>query len=168
MKRPPPDFKAARYVDIQKHWRRLGPIYQSEDASLFWKPHMREYLECRAEQYGFKPRHRREDQLPHDYDSCDWRCDRRGPHPAFWKFVCHSACHWLVDLGMFVSATAWPNVEWRIISSKKHSTVWNGDRHNPLLFDANFLALDVTPEEALRLAWPGKHLPIKQMLKGYL
>ena len=111
-------------------------------------------------------------QLPRGFDSCDWRWGTdgplRGPHPAFWKFVCHSACHWLVDLNLFVAVTAWPKVPWRILNAKKHSTVWNSDLRQPLLFDANFLALEINPGEALNLTWNGVHRRPGTFIKSYL
>jgi hypothetical protein len=59
---------------------------------------------------------------------------------------------WLVDLHLHVAMTAVPQQPWRILSSDAHSTVWNGDTETPILFDLNFLALEISPEEALRLA----------------
>lgn len=69
---------------------------------------------------------------------------------------------------MFVAVSAWPKIEWRILTARKHSTVWNGDYRAPLLFDVNFSALKVAPEEALRLAWPGRKLKPHAFLKSYL
>lgn len=170
MRKPKPRFKAARYVDIQKDWRRLKPIYYSKTSAVIWKPCLLEYLECRMEQHGVKFKFQEEDrhEYPSGYDGCDWRCDRRGRRPEFWSFVCHSACHWLVDLSLFVACSAWPEQPWRILNGRKHSTVWNGDCQNPLLFDANFLALEVEPHEALQLAWRGRKLPVRKYLKNYL
>src|SRR5687767_1089596 len=86
----PPNFAAARYVDIQRHWRRLGPIFKSEIAFKVWKPCMEEGQRMRQEGYGFEYKPHPEYKLPADYDSCDWRWDfdnpRRGPMPAFWDF----------------------------------------------------------------------------------
>ena len=33
--------------------------------------------------------------------------------------------------------------------------MWDGDEENPILFDLNFLALGITPAEALRLSITG-------------
>lgn len=170
MKRPTPNFKAATYVDIQKHWRRLGPIYRSTTAERIWKPCMIEYAQVRAEDNGYKYQPR-ECALPEGHDSCDWRCDRKGRQPAFWDFVCHNACHWMVDLSMFVAVSAWPKTPWRIVTkwaTGGHSTVWDGDYQKPLLFDTNFSGIGVPPDEALSLAWPGRKLKPYTYLKAYL
>lgn len=168
----PPNFSAARYIDIQKHWRRLGPIFKSETAFKVWKPCMEENIQWKAEDHGFEYRPRPDAKTPSDYECCDWRCDRRGRRPAFWDFVCHAACHWLVDLNLYVATRAFPNQPWRILTcstaKNNHSTVWNGNLQKPLLFDANFLALGVAPSEALKIAWQGKELWPWEPMKDYL
>jgi hypothetical protein len=42
-----------------------------------------------------------------------------------------------------------PRRPWRIVTTQAHSTVWDGDQ---TLFDINFFALGVDPDEAWRLA----------------
>lgn len=169
-KRPTPNFKAATYVDIQKHWRRLGPIYKSPKAFAIWKPCMVEFAQVRAHDNGGKFPHQEQErhQWPSGYDSCDWKWDRKGIHPAFWKYTCAGACHWLADLALFVATSAWPKTPWRIIRAKKHSTVWNGDLGKPVLFDANFLAFDTKPSEPLEIAWTGVHYRPAKFSKHYL
>ncbi len=173
----PPNFAAARYVDVQKHWRRLGPIFKCETAFKVWKPCMEENRKWRAEEHGFEYRPHPEYQTPADYDSCDWRFNcfdhpRRGRRPAFWDFACHGACHWLVDLNLYVAVKAYPKQPWRILhcstAKNNHSTVWNGDMQEPLLFDVNFLALGVAASEALQTAWQGRELWVGEALKAYL
>ncbi len=45
-----------------------------------------------------------------------------------------------------------PSRPWRIVTTQKHSTVWDGAE---TLFDINFLALGVDPDEAWKLASEG-------------
>ncbi len=171
----PPNYANAKFVDIQKHWRKLGPLFRSEEARKIWAPCMLEFALDRAAEHGFTFDKSRPRPLPSSYDSCDWRCcpdvPRRGPSPAFWDYACHSACHWVVDLCLFVAKRAYPQQPWRILYSNalksNHSTVWNGDLKNPLLFDVNFSAIGVSPKEALQLAWPGSELSVGEYLKGY-
>jgi hypothetical protein len=95
---------------------------------------------------------------PRDFESCDWPCDRRGRHPEYWAYVKHAACHWLVNHGLKLAERAEPKIPWRIVTSRAHSTVWSGE---DLLFDFNFLALEVDPNEAWALArTKGRVLPI--------
>lgn len=149
--------KRAKYFDIQKNWRKLGPIFRSEEARRIWKPCMDQFDMWRFEDNKrsgeWKPD--QHGNLPSDYDSCDWRFMTAGRHPEFWDFVCHSACHWIVDLALFVAMKAYPDIPWRIVTSKRHSTVWNGDLKNPVMFDLNFLALKVKPSDAMEAAFTG-------------
>ena len=68
---------------------------------------------------------------------------------AYWKYVCPRACHWVVNFNLFLASAVMPKRPWRIVSSAKHSTVWDGDS---VLFDMNFLAVGVPVEEAWQLA----------------
>jgi hypothetical protein len=88
---------------------------------------------------------------PADYESCDWRYSnpRRGRPPAFWRYVKHGACHWLVNAALRLAMLTDPNRQWRVVTSDKHSTVWDGD---DTLFDLQFSALGVGPEECWKLA----------------
>jgi hypothetical protein len=55
-----------------------------------------------------------------------------------------------------------PDGAWRIVTSDEHSTVWDGDR---TLFDMQFSALDIDPEECFRLALhEGIMLPIGEYM----
>lgn len=70
---------------------------------------------------------------------------KRGPEPYFWNYVCARACHWLADLNLYVAKTAYPNISWRIITSDKHSIVWDGDK---IIWDATFLANGTSAESS--------------------
>lgn len=151
----------ASYVQIQKEWRKLRPFFESEKARNIWEWQMREYLGWRAYEcesnggkFSIDWQHVHL-AYPADCDSCDWRFDREtnlSRRPAYWDYVCHGASHDLVDLNLFVAKNAYPDVPWQILSSDSHSTVWNGSSTNPVLFDANFLALGVDPTKALKMA----------------
>jgi len=141
------------YYPIQKRWRKVGPIYRSEMAAAIWYPDMEAYGRQRASDYGYEWRSKpyTPELFPEDWDSCDWRWShgRRGPQPAFWRWCTHGACHWLVGLSLFVAMRAEPDRPWRIVTSDKHSTVWDGDQ---TLWDGNFLALGVPVTDAWDLA----------------
>ena len=76
----------------------------------------------------------------------------RGPNPAYWRYVKHAACHWLVNFNLRLAEQVEPKRTWRIVSSDAHSTVWDGEL---TLFDFNFHALCIEPEAAFRLASEG-------------
>ena len=103
-------------------------------------------------------------QFPRDHESCDWGINHRGKEPRFWRYVKHSACHWLVNFNLRLAQLAEPDRPWQILTSDDHSTVWDGDQ---TLFDLNFVALGVPPEECFRLA-NGKQLKPGSELRVYL
>src|SRR3954465_1903387 len=97
------------YYPIQKRWSKIGPIFHSKECEKVWRSNMVEYLEQRASENGYKYV-ARSFAFPSDCDSCDWRYNRKGKHPAYFNFVCHSACHWLVDMCLFVAMKVHPEV----------------------------------------------------------
>jgi hypothetical protein len=101
----------------------------------------------------------RHGDLPYMFENCDWRCDHRGPYPRYWAYVKHAACHFLVNFNLRLATLAERKRPWRIITSDKHSSVWDG---GVTLFDMNFSALRIPPAECFVLAYeqelrPGKH-----------
>jgi hypothetical protein len=101
-------------------------------------------------------------QFPTDFENCDWQLNHRGRRPAFWKYTKHAACHWLVNFSLRLAVLTEPNRMWRIISSSDHSTVWDGDE---TLFDLNFQAMGISPDECFRNAFkrqlkPGRYLRV--------
>ena len=156
------------FYPVQQRWRKVGPIYRSRMAAALWHPDMEAFEQGRAEErgYPYRPTPWRQDLTPSHYDSCDWRWSsgRRGPQPAFWAYTCHSACHWLASLNLWVAMRAEPDRPWRILSSDAHSTVWDGAE---MLWDLNFLALGVSASDAWDLAADepdSQELPIGQPL----
>ena len=97
--------------------------------------------------------------FPSEFETCDWQFTegKRGRKPAFWKYVKHSACHYLVNFNLKLAYLVEPQEKWRILTSDKHSTVWNGKN---ILFDFNFTALNVKPIETFNIA-KQEELPVK-------
>lgn len=136
------------YYPIQKRWRRLRPLFERPSILELMHAEMEAYAISRAEDNGYehRPRPFQLALRPADYDSCDWRWGqgRRGPQPAFWAWVCHSACHWVASHNLAVISELEPDRPWQISTSDTHSTVVDLERE--LLFDTNFSALQVAPE----------------------
>jgi hypothetical protein len=61
----------------------------------------------------------------------------------------HSACHWLVNFSLRLANLVRPTRPWCILTSDKHSTVWDQDR---TLFDFNFQAMKIAPKECFDAA----------------
>lgn len=146
------------YYAVDKYWRRLAPLYRSAAARRIWLPDMRDFRVVRLDEHGIiAGRDDRHYRTPSDFDSSTWRFDskfmdanaRSGNPPAYWDYVCHSACHWLINLNAWVITQVEPDRDWRVVTSPQHSTVWDG-RHT--LFDLNFLALGVSTAKAWALA----------------
>lgn len=169
MTKPRIKISRIRYFPVATHWPKLKPLFESPEAERIWRLNLRDFTEQKAATHKFKYNHDpTRYQYPRDHDSCDWRCDHRGPEPRFWKYVCHSACHFLVDLNLHVAMKAFPTVPWRIITQRHHSTIWNGDYNRPVLFDLNFLALGVTAKEAWKIASRGRFLKPGKPLRPYV
>lgn len=147
-----------RYYDIQRNWRRIRPHLANPKVAEALVRDFNKFTFGRWKQ-KFLP-----GMVPAEFESCDWRFGRRGRHPAYWDYVKHSACHWLVNFNLELAQASLPDRVWRILTSDKHSTVWDGD---VTVFDLNFMALQVSPRDCVKMAgsngWelhPGQHLDV--------
>ena len=131
------------YYPVQKNWRKIKPHLGNADVQVALVRDFGKYTMGRWEK-EFLP-----GMTPTEWESCDWRCDRRGRQPEYWDYVKHGACHWLVGFARRLAVLTEPKRPWRIVTSQAHSTCWDGDE---TLFDLQFLALGVAPDEAWRLA----------------
>ena len=152
MKRP------MQYYDLKRNWRRVRPHLADPEVAGVLVRDFNKYTFGRWEK-EFLP-----GMVPHEFESCDWWCNHRGRLPAYWQYVKHAACHWLVNFNLELAQASVADRAWRIISSDDHSTVWDGAT---TLFDLNFLALGVSPAECYRKARrtgeilkPGEHLTV--------
>jgi hypothetical protein len=148
-----------RYYDMKRHWtKKIVPHLGDKALNDIL---VRDFNKFTFGRWGdrFEP-----GQCPRDFESCDWGWDHRGPEPRFWRYVKHSACHWLVNFNLRLANLTEPRRAWRILTSDLHSTVWDGEES---LFDLNFLALGVPAAESFELA-SGKELPVGKYLKVHL
>jgi len=126
--------KNLKYYNISRNWKDLKPVYYSEPISKVCFREMNEYSKVR----NWALNTDKSRFLPIEFDSCDWRCERKDRPPAFDDFICHAACHWIVNINLAVVKIAQPATPWRVVHSEGHSTLWDG---NKTLFDTNFLGL---------------------------
>lgn len=153
------------YYDIQKNWRKLKPHFQAEDLQVVWQEGLSRFEYIRA--YDNWKKGFRSDkpfemwkpskfELPTTTESCDWRAmypertGKRGPQPAYFDYVRHGACHYMVDFYWHVANRALPEYDWIVVSSDTHSTVWAVG--TDILFDPQFLALGIDADEAWEMA----------------
>jgi len=146
------------YYHVGEHWRCLAPLYRSPAARRIWLPDMRDYRVIRPDEAGLDAgRDDRHYRTSSEFDSNDWRYDAfflgRGTRPirrpAYWDFVYHSACHWLLKLNIWFVTLVEPERDWRVLTSPLHSILWDG---GSALFELNFLALRVSATEAWEMA----------------
>lgn len=130
-----------KYYNFQKNWRRIKHQLNSPEVQyvLFHDLNL-------CPKVGGKFRM---GDLPKNYETAFWLNNRRGRPPAYLDYVLHGSCHWLVNFNMKLATLVEPNQAWRILTSDKHSTVWDGKN---TLFDMNYCGLRVAPAEAYRLA----------------
>jgi hypothetical protein len=133
-----------KYYNLQRHWtKKIEPHLGNPTLNKILVRDFNKFT------FGlwrkpFLPGH-----FPREFENCDWWLGHRGKEPRFWQYVKHAACHWLVNFNLYLARLVEPNRSWRIITSDRHSTVWDGDQ---TLFEFNFLALGIDPDECFRLA----------------
>lgn len=142
-------ISSPQYYPFTQKWRKIKPFLQD---ARFTDILVRDFNKFTMGRWN---KEFTVGMTPHEWESCDWWCDHRGRMPAYWNYVKHAACHWLVNSNLVLAQLVEPKKSWQIISSQKHSTVWDGEN---ILFDMNFSALGVDPQEAFDLAYYGGKL----------
>jgi hypothetical protein len=142
-----------KYYDLRKKWRKVKPHLENPRVADTLVRDFNKFT------YGKWRKRFTAGQYPCEFEDCDWRTRRRGRHPEFWEYVKHAACHWLVNFTLELAQLVEPDRKWRILTSDKHSTVWDGE---DTLFDFNFLALGIPPKQCFESAYehelkPGQH-----------
>ena len=133
------------YYDLKKHWtKKVVPHLNKLQVLQALVKHFRQVSLALHNNKEFVA-----GMLPCQFDSCDWRFEHRGKPPRFWDYTCHGKCHWLVNFNLELAKLVLPERPWRIITSDNHSTVWDGES---MLFEFNFLALGIPPNECYFLA----------------
>jgi hypothetical protein len=133
-----------RYYDVGRNWtKKIAPLVNDRAIRAVLVRDFNKFTVGRCGQ-RFK-----DGDLPSHFETCDWDVGHRGKRPKFWDYVRHSACHWLVNFNLKLAESVSPKKPWRILTSDFHSAVYDG---REILFDMNFLALGVTPEESYKAA----------------
>lgn len=132
-----------KYYDIQGNWRKIKKHLNNKKLIAILVRDMNRYT------WGRWRKKFTNGDVPQKFDSTDWLCcrEKRGRLPAYYDYSCHLACHWLVNFNLRLAQLLMPDEEWRIVTSVEHSTVWNG---KDLLFDFNFLAFGIGPDQCFK------------------
>lgn len=149
-----------KYYNIVKNWRKIKRFLNDKK--------LNDILVRDFNKFTWGRWHQKFElgKFPRDYESCSWEFGIIGRHPEYFKYVKHSACHWLVNFNLRLVQLVEPSKNWRIITSQEHSTVFDG---NDTLFDFNFMALGISPEEAFKIANKENiQLEINRFMKVYM
>jgi hypothetical protein len=147
-----------RYYDLKRNWRKVEPHLSNGFLNHVLVTEFNKFT------FGRWGKTFKRGQYPRDYESCDWSVGHKGPEPRFWRYVKHAACHWIVNFTLVLAQLVEPNRQWRIITSDRHSTVWDG---KDMLFDFNFQAMGISADECFELA-NEKMLRPGQVLETFL
>lgn len=147
-----------KYYPIVKNWKKIKAVIETKQVQDVLVRDFNKFT------YGRWNQEFKHGMVPFEFESCDWHCERKGRRPEFWNYVKHAACHWLCNFNLKVAMLVEPTKEWQIVTSQKHSTVWDG---NDVLFDMNFTALQVDPQEAFDIAYEGRMLEIGKPMRVY-
>lgn len=143
-----------KFYDVQKHWtKKIEPQLPAANDIL-----VRDFNKFT---FGRWKQKFKAGQVPHEFESCDWWCSHKGPMPRYWQYVKHAACHWLVNFNLRLATLVEPKRPWRIVTSDRHSTTWDGDN---TLFDLNGLALFDSADHAFETA-DEEHLPVGEFME---
>jgi len=134
-----------QYYPIVKNWRKIKKHLNDKNLNNILNDNFNKFT------YGRWKIKFPSDRVkfPRDIETCDWEFWVRGRHPEYFKYVKHSACHWLVNFNLELAKLVEPTRQWRILTGNLHSTVWDG---GDILFDLNFSALRINPNEAYKMA----------------
>jgi len=132
-----------KHYPIVRNWKRIYEnVFDDEAQEVLWC----DFNQYTEEVWGieFDP-----EEFPAMYADDGWRFGKKGRPAQYWDWIKPGACHWLVNFYLRLAILTEPSRKWRIVSSQKHSTVWDGD---VTIFDPNYLALRVTAQETYRRA----------------
>ena len=140
------------YFGIGRHWNsRIKEIFESDvvQAQLFHDFNKyAKFMERRVNKKGSVRRSQghvtysyNQTDKPICLDLSDWRCERIGRPYSFDEYVCNGACHTIVNSLLLTARIAFPDRPWIIVSSVRHSTVWD---QCVTFFDMNWLALNIS------------------------
>jgi hypothetical protein len=143
------------YFDHRKHWRKLQPIFESDEIKDVSNREMNSF---KLADYHPGNRVYRTFRYPEEYDYGDWRFWRGRGRPAnYLKWVCAGSCHWSAVVNLHVLKIYQPEIPWQLVTSRDHSTVWDG---NKLIFDMQYYALTVPIDELVAIVNSSKNRKI--------
>jgi hypothetical protein len=108
-----------QYYPFQKKWRNLKAIYNRPSLREMMVRGMDRKVLDKASGYDFRFAFYgpvdTDNCTPSDYDSCDWRFDIPGNHPAYFKWACHDSAYWLSPVHHRAAMIAEPKMDWELL-----------------------------------------------------
>lgn len=133
-----------KYYDLKKKWRYIKPHLKNKKLNKIIFKDVNEYQEM----MGYPTKLKMGD-YPYMVDGTDWHLSQKGRPPEYRNYTLACACHSLVRFNLKLARLVEPDSEWRIISSDRHSTVWDG---NETIFEFNYYAFGIPASEAFKKA----------------
>lgn len=167
-----------RYYPINHHWeKKIKPVFESEKVQALMSFEFKVYLYI-VREYTNTIRDSRglervdwtysDNCKPRDWDLNDWRSDRQTRTTAFDEYVCSHASNWIANTLLYTAKTALPDVDWCIVESKTHTTVWDGKY---TFFDMNYLAMGYSPRDCFEcIFWSDefKQYDVGQFIESHI
>ena len=138
-----PQSRTMKYSDLKKNWRKVRRHLVDEELNDVLVRDFNKFT------YGRWRKKFTPGCFPSEFETSDWSLDHRGRRPAFWKYTASHACHWLVNFSLRLAMLVEPERPWRIVTSSKHSTIWDGAN---TIFEFNFQAFGIDATECFNAA----------------
>jgi hypothetical protein len=147
-----------KYYKFPKNWGRIKKHLDDKELNYLLVEEFNKFT------VGSQATEFNHGEFPASHETCMWEIYHIRKQAEYWKYVKHAACHWLVNFTLRLANLTCPRKQWRIISSQKHSTVWDGDN---TLFDINFQAMEIEPNKCFKSAYK-KELPVGKYMLTFL
>jgi hypothetical protein len=133
-----------KYYDLKKHWtKKIMPFLGDSELNSVLVRDLNKYtIGWCAQPFG-------PDQYPADIENGDWGFGDHGPRPRYWRYVKFGTCHWIANFALRLATLVDPLQQWQIVSSERHTTVWDGF---DTLFEFNHQAMGMDAPTSFYLA----------------
>src|SRR5262245_22211549 len=111
----PKGSRTYRYYKLQQYWtRRIIPHQSDKKLNDILRRDFHKFT------YGRWNKPFTHGQFPCEFESSDWYLNHRGPEPRYWRYVKHTACHWLTNFSLRLAQLVAPGRPWQILTSDRH------------------------------------------------
>lgn len=144
----PTEIRDVQYYDVAKNWHTLSKFLDDPEFIHVIGADLNKYSIWYS---GVPFKH---GQLPSSIEP-EWDL-RASLAPDYWRYAFPGACHWVVNGYLRLISLAEPERPWRIISSQRDSTVWDGDK---TIFDITYYVFEQPAQDAFRFSFLHELMP---------